>query len=555
MKKIIIILCCILFLLPLLFADASDLSSRLKGRILLQVEEKGEAWYVEPDTKERAFLGRPDDAFRIMRELGLGISEKDFNSFGEKAPERLSGKILLRVEANGEAYYVNPIDLKMHFLGRPADAFQVMRNLGLGITNENLNKVSIFEKYNNNNERKQNKDNIESVPTPEPITPEPEPVCTSWRYSDWEKCSSNGQQYRSIIISSPLNCSGGNPVLSQSCLYVTTEVNGIISSNTTWSLKNGPYVVTGNILVNDGVVLTIEPGVEIIFKKHPMRGMGYTIKIDGTLVSKGTEKNKITFTSENKQPGDWGAIYFSASSTDWNENSGNGSIIENSIIEYGGSSQDRAINARDTLIGISHSAPLIKNNILRFSDADAIRIETGISSFASFQNNNVSNDANQPKIINNIIQTGRIFVFAGDPYFSGNEITGEGFYIVGGAPIIINNNIINNSGCEYGGGIRIDRGAPKITYNNIINNESNGISILGGTPIIENNNISNNKVFSILLTDIKDSFNFPNNWWGTTDASIISSSIHDFNKDFNLGKVNYKSIANSEILNAGIKKD
>ncbi len=146
MKKIIIFLVCTLLLIPLTFTDASDLGSRLKGRILLQVEERGESWYVEPDTKERVFLGRPDDAFRIMRELGLGISEKDFNSFREKAPERLSGKILLRVEANGEAYYVNPVDLKMHFLGRPADAFQVMRNLGLGISNKNLEEIQINKK-------------------------------------------------------------------------------------------------------------------------------------------------------------------------------------------------------------------------------------------------------------------------------------------------------------------------------------------------------------------------------------------------------------------------
>ncbi len=234
MKKIITILCCILFLLPLLFTDASDLSSSLKGRILLQVEDNGEAWYVEPDTQKRAFLGRPDDAFRIMRELGLGVSEKDFNSFGEKAPTRLSGRILLRVEANGEAYYVNPVDLKMHFLGRPADAFQVMRNLGLGITNENLNKVSIFEKYNNNNERKQNKNNIESVPTLEPITPEPEPItpepeqeteiiCNAWTYSDWSECQPNGIKIRNVIESYPSNCIGGNPEISRTCVYYEEE--------------------------------------------------------------------------------------------------------------------------------------------------------------------------------------------------------------------------------------------------------------------------------------------------------------------------------------------
>lgn len=121
--------------------EAKTLSQELSGKILLQVEENGEAWYVYPVDSKRHYLGRPADAFSIMRNLGLGISEGDYSKFNGTAPYSLSGRILLRVEANGEAYYVNPSDLKMYYLGRPLDAFSVMRNLGLGITNANLNKI------------------------------------------------------------------------------------------------------------------------------------------------------------------------------------------------------------------------------------------------------------------------------------------------------------------------------------------------------------------------------------------------------------------------------
>jgi len=148
-KKITIflILIFVLGLAPVNFSSAQDLSNRLSGKILLQVENVGQAWYIDPETKERAFLGRPADAFKIMRELGLGISEDSYNSFNGYAPSRLSGKILLRVEANGEAYYIFPDDLKMHYLGKPADAFDVMREKGLGITNADLEKVPVFLKY------------------------------------------------------------------------------------------------------------------------------------------------------------------------------------------------------------------------------------------------------------------------------------------------------------------------------------------------------------------------------------------------------------------------
>lgn len=118
-----------------------SLANRLKGKIVLQVEDAGQAYYVNPDNLKKYYLGRPADAFNVMRELGLGISNSDFDSFNGYAPQRLSGKILLKVEDNGKAYYVNPDDLKMYYLGRPADAFHIMKELGLGITNNDLNKI------------------------------------------------------------------------------------------------------------------------------------------------------------------------------------------------------------------------------------------------------------------------------------------------------------------------------------------------------------------------------------------------------------------------------
>jgi len=160
------ILVAILLLIPYNSSLASDISVRLKGRILLQVESNGEAWYVNPDNFQRYFLGRPADAFQIMRELGLGISNKDFNSFNGVAPSKLSGKILLKVEDSGKAFYINPVDLIMYYLGRPADAFQIMRKLGLGITNNDLGKILKYEQISTT---KNNTDAPASSPVLVPI--------------------------------------------------------------------------------------------------------------------------------------------------------------------------------------------------------------------------------------------------------------------------------------------------------------------------------------------------------------------------------------------------
>jgi len=128
----------------------ASLGGNLSGRILLSVEESGEAWYVNPLDLRRYYLGRPADAFALMRELGLGISEIQFQEIAQAGmpvngntdlAKRLSGRIILQVEKNGEAWYVNPLDLKKYYLGRPADAFRVMRELGLGISQNNLAQI------------------------------------------------------------------------------------------------------------------------------------------------------------------------------------------------------------------------------------------------------------------------------------------------------------------------------------------------------------------------------------------------------------------------------
>lgn len=130
--------------MDLVISVDSNLSNRLKGMILLQVEENGEAWYVYPDDLNKYYLGRPADAFDIMRGLGLGIAHNTLQGYlNSTFPSRLSGKILLDVEANGEAYYVYPDDLKGYYLGRPDDAFSIMRELGLGIANTDLRKIQV----------------------------------------------------------------------------------------------------------------------------------------------------------------------------------------------------------------------------------------------------------------------------------------------------------------------------------------------------------------------------------------------------------------------------
>ena len=133
-------------------AAAQTVAERTAGKILLQVENAGEAWYVHPKELVRYGLGRPSEALTVMKQKGLGITNanlariptSDSSETGDTAfRQKMSGRILLQVENAGEAWYVYPGDLKRYYLGRPLDAFNIMRSLGLGITTANLLTIPI----------------------------------------------------------------------------------------------------------------------------------------------------------------------------------------------------------------------------------------------------------------------------------------------------------------------------------------------------------------------------------------------------------------------------
>jgi RHS repeat-associated protein len=71
------------------------------------------------------------------------------------------------------------------------------------------------------------------------------------------------------------------------------SVSGDITTNTTWTLANSPYVVTGTINVQSPAVLTIEPGVVVKFDT----GANLLALAGATLTANGTSTAPIVFTS------------------------------------------------------------------------------------------------------------------------------------------------------------------------------------------------------------------------------------------------------------------
>jgi len=149
MKKIILFIEITFLFLPTFCFAERDLSQELSGQILLQVESYGRAWYVYPEDNRRYYLKDGETAYSIMRDLGLGITNVDLAKIPEqkgdysdlKIINRVKGKILLQVEEHGEAWYVNPSDGLRYYMKDGEAAYDIMRDLSLGISSSNLAKI------------------------------------------------------------------------------------------------------------------------------------------------------------------------------------------------------------------------------------------------------------------------------------------------------------------------------------------------------------------------------------------------------------------------------
>ncbi|HWP05967.1 MAG TPA: hypothetical protein VNN72_09505 [Polyangiaceae bacterium] len=98
-----------------------------------------------------------------------------------------------------------------------------------------------------------------------------------------------------------------------------------LSDDATWKDFGLPYGMSTYFSVNS--VLTLSPGVTL---KMPANAT-ISVTNEGSLQSVGTKEKPVTFTSAKKSPdaGDWGYLQFDSTSS-------NDSVLENTIVEYGG---------------------------------------------------------------------------------------------------------------------------------------------------------------------------------------------------------------------------
>ena len=234
------------------------------------------------------------------------------------------------------------------------------------------------------------------------------------------------------------------------------------------------YLATGNLTVDAGDSLTIEPGVTILFDGY------FHFDINGYLSAEGTEEDSIKFMPNDGVSG-WEGIDFNDSADDFSK-------LGYCYITGSNSS------------GIScwSSSPTIENCTINGNSA-------GYGYGGGLYCNNNSN----PSISNCIISEnsasnygGGIYSSYSSPFISNCTISGNSVSFHGGgiscwssSPTIENCTISGNSASSYGGGIHCESSNPAIENCTISGNTAyngNGIYLSSSSPTIENCTISGN---------------------------------------------------------------
>ena len=181
---------------------ASSLPFELRGQFLIQVENKGAAWYVDLENGLRHALKFNSSWIESINGVALGISNHDlekiplavdsrllridsdndglddrleraigsdpfnadsdndsysdaleirnhYNPLGSgrllidiNFTKKLAGKFLLQAEGKGELWYLSPEDNLRYYIGDYEDLLKIVSILGRGINNENINLIA-----------------------------------------------------------------------------------------------------------------------------------------------------------------------------------------------------------------------------------------------------------------------------------------------------------------------------------------------------------------------------------------------------------------------------
>jgi len=356
-------------------------------------------------------------------------------------------------------------------------------------------------------------------------------------------------------------------ILTFSIIFSQTTVQGGIYNNTTWTLSNSPYTITGPVVVFPGKTLTIEPGVQLLINNQSSNTI--YIEARGTINCIGTSQLPIKirtlydttnvgwqgFVCTNSQGGVINSNYFD---------------IANAYFPFGYESVPNSLNYTNCKFRHCNQAITVGTNV-NLNNCQLINNEVGIYGWTYFTLNNclfkdnttsiyayasafvmsncefIDNQigvAFQANAVDSIVisncefsnnelalsypNNGKVF----DCIFSDNTYAIKAIYDCE----VFNNQIFNN---EFG----VEASVSAVIHDNQINNNFGGVLIsnvvnIQESPSIYDNEICNNSNYSV-NNNTNMNYSLLETCFCGLDSSAIELSIIDGYDDISKGLINY----------------
>ncbi|MBC8277042.1 MAG: right-handed parallel beta-helix repeat-containing protein [FCB group bacterium] len=341
-----------------------------------------------------------------------------------------------------------------------------------------------------------------------------------------------------------------------------------------WDPSEGTYLLYGEVYVEMGNTLVINPGVQVKFADD------IDFSIYGTLTANGTEEDSIRFTSSQVFPiiGDWGRIKFLGTTS-------SNSILQYCIVEWAvqgirlessspsivhcsiRNNAEQGIYALNTFMTLDSSAisnnglstlsgsgmvivggaPHLRGNEISCNGHDGI-VCSGISG-GEISGNNIHNNSEVGLNLDEDCNSVEIF----GNYLSYNGVHGMYIYQCGtaGNPLDIHHNVIFRN--EYNA-IYSYTSYPKIYNNTLTNNLRDGIFCYSGSVVLYSNIIDNNEERGIYIQNASATINYNDVWNNYEDYKDCNPGASDISADplyEYAGEDNYQISEGSPCIDAG----